>query len=242
MSIKRPGEFIITDKGIKIMGLSKGSKILEIGCGEGDTLEYLEKMGYEMTGLDMNLKAIQIAKDRKLKADIKFGDGEFLDEFSSYHFDGVIMECVLSLINLPDEALHEVYCVLKKGGKLFMSDLYIKNPTPELVEKLKAEVEAFAVTPHKDGECNDTCAEEHKKRTVDFRTSGRFLIEPLLKQLKEIGYQNIQWEDRSSDLDTYVAEEILKNGSLENCFCSKDIVKDKEFKTGYFMLTAEKGA
>lgn len=240
MSLHRPGEFRITDSAFEIMQLSKGAEILDIGCGEGDTIKYLTEKGYKMSGIDLKVGMVNKASELNSKAKITLGDGEFLDEFSSYSFDCVMMECVLSLINLPDEALHEAYCVLKKGGKLYISDLMIKNPDPAFAKALAIEAERLAKKPHEEGECHDDCAEEHKKRVVKFRGNGRFLVEQLIEELEEIGYINVQWKDFSMELDSYVAETILQEGSLDSCFCEEALNREDNHKTGYFMLVAEK--
>ncbi|MDO4745768.1 MAG: methyltransferase domain-containing protein, partial [Bacillota bacterium] len=122
MALFRPGEFAITDKAIEIAGLKKGDKILDIGCGEGDTVAHFNQLGMDAEGIDMSLKMLEAAKEKYPGINVKMGDGEFLDDYPSFTFDGITMECVLSLINIPDEALHEAWCVLKKGGKLIISD------------------------------------------------------------------------------------------------------------------------
>jgi ubiquinone/menaquinone biosynthesis C-methylase UbiE len=237
----KPGEFRITKKAIDSWKLPKGAAVLDIGCGLGDTMEYLEKeYGYTCTGIDLSMERIKEAKARNSELNISYGDGEFLDGFSSFSFDGVTMECVLSVINMPDEALHEAFCVLKKGGKLFVSDLYIKDPEEGFVKALKIETERQSRKPHKENECGDDCADDHKNRMVDFRSSGRFLIEPLIEQLKEIGYQNISWEDCSTELDSYAAEKLMRDGTLEGCLCDEALHPKDQYKTGYFMLTADK--
>lgn len=285
MSNFKPGEFRITDHAMEIWKLPKGAAVLDIGCGEGEAVEYLENhYGYKACGIDRSMKMIKQGRMRNPKLDIKHGDGEFLDGFSSYSFDGVMMECVLSLINLPDEALHEAYCVLKKGGRLFLSDLFIKNPDSEFLKALEIEAERERFMPHSEGDCgsehedgdcncgseehdhdhdhdcsgdcsdcsscthddcSDCTAEEDdidysSLRAVNFRSSGRFLIEPLMEQLKEIGYTNIQWSDCSEELDNYIAEKLMNDGTLEGCFCKEGLNPKDPYKTGYFMLTAQK--
>lgn len=232
--IMRPGEFAITDKGIEIAGLKKGDKILDIGCGEGDTVAHLDEMGMEAEGIDMSLKSITAAKDKYLGINVKLGDGEFLDDYSSFTFDAITMECVLSLINIPDEALHEAWCVLKKGGKLIISDLYYKDPDPMKVKAVKMEARRLAMKPRKEGDC-----EEHPTRFVDFRVKGAFFEEPLIAQLEEIGYKILTFEDRSIDLDNYAAQVIMDGGKLEDLCCDADF-NDKKNKLGYFLLVAQK--
>lgn len=315
MSIYRPGEFRITDRALEKMNLPKGAHILEIGCGEGETLAYLSSKGYIPQGLDLDPQMVEKAKEKNPDLKISKGDGEFLDGYSSYTFDAVIMECVLSMINLPDEALHEIFCVLKRGGKLYFSDLLLKNPDKELLERLDLEAKEYFLTPRPEGSCShddhddhdhhgedspvsdsaafhsSDCAsetscsdcslacpsaggnhessesgsyqdcdhdhdheneefpapEDASPRPVSFRFESRLLVEPLLKELAEIGYTSIYWEDCSKELDSFVAETLMQNGSLDSCFCPiakeqgrSEQLEKSSYKTGYFMLVAEK--
>lgn len=301
MSNLKPGEFRITDQAMKKWNLAKGATVLDIGCGQGETVEYLEKeYGYQANGIDLSKDMIKEGLSRNPKLNIKYGDGEFLEDYTSFSLDGVLMECTLSLVAMPDEALHEVYCVLKKGGKLFISDLYLKNPTPEFMKELELEAERQKNLPHEEGSCGgdhghdhghdqlaEACGgtseggcgdctlctetacgdctqstesgtgdcggheegEEHehdfeythdRKKAVSFRASGRFLKTPLMEQLERMGYTNVAWEDCSQELDTYVAEKLMSDGTLEGCFCEESLHPKDEYKTGYFMLTAEK--
>lgn len=267
MSNFKPGEFKVTDQALGIWNLPKSAEVLDIGCGQGETVEYLEKeYGYKVCGIDLSNDLIKQGLDRNPNLNIQYGDGEFLDGFLSYSFDGVMMECVLSLIGLPDEAIHEAYCVLKKGGKLFISDLYLKDPEPEFLKAVELEAEKERNTPHhhdhdheggyESGHSEDGCAEhteesggcsdcddcgecdgeEHESviveepryRTVNFRSDGRFLMTPLVEQLQEIGYTNIQWKDCSKELDNSVAEKMMS------------LKPHDKYQTGFFMLTAEK--
>lgn len=265
MNDVRTKKIKMTDQAMKMWHLPKGAEILDIGCGQGEAVEYLEKeFGYKPRGIDISKEMIEQGLERNPNLNIQQGDGEFLDGFLSYTFDGVLMESVLALIGLPDEALHEAYCVLKKGGKLFISDLYIKDPDADLLKAVKMEAENDRNTPHhhdhesggcgtghseadgsKHKEGNEGCSdcsdcgecdgeahehdhenihlEESRHRAVVFRSEDKFLIEPLIQQLEEIGYININWKDCSEEL----AESIMDSKSLQ---------------AGYFMLTAEKPA
>ena len=249
MSCLKSGEFRAAKKAIDNWKLPKDAAVLDIGCGLGKTMEFLQQeYGYHCSGIDISLERVREAKERNSELNISYGDGEFLDAFSSYSFDGITMEGVLSEINMPDEALHEAYCVLKKGGKLFISDLYIKNPEPGFVKALRIEAERQSRKPHKEQECSTDCEEEHRNRLISFRSSGRFLIEPFLEQLKEIGYHNIHWEDCSEEMDQSRAEKLLDAEKLNEISDtkrvqtsgSKRVQTSDNYETGYFLLTAEK--
>ena len=149
----RPGEFRITDKGIELANLPEAAKVLEIGCGYGDTTERLEKKyGFEVAAIDNSEEMVRRSNERGLKTVAKFGDGEFLD-FSSKTFDAIISECVLSLIPKPDEAIHEAYCTLKNGGKYIISDLYFKKETKKIKEEAKRLADTANEREHNHGDC-----------------------------------------------------------------------------------------
>ena len=181
------------DRAVKAAGLKEGSRILDIGCGEGDVLEHLvTDLGMKAEGIDINVAKIAEAREKHPDLDVKFGDGEFLEDYTSFTFDAVLMEGCLSRINLPDEALHEAYCVLKKGGKLIVIDRYEKEPDSKQVEAVRIEAMRQAKMPRKDMECED---EGLKARFVDFRFEDRFFKDPLIRQIEETGYGSVAFED-----------------------------------------------
>lgn len=234
MALYRPGNFDITDSMMERAALAKGSRVLDIGCGDGDTVVHLtDEWGMKAEGIDISLSKINEAKEKHPGINVKFGDGEFLDSYTSFSFDAIMMECSLSLINLPDEALHEAYCVLKKGGRLMISDLYHKKPDPKQMRAVAREAQRQSRLPHKEGDC-----EEDKERLVEFRYEGAFYKEPLIKYLKEIGYRIRVFEDRSDDLDAFVAQYVMDGGKPEDLMGGR---KPKDAKNlGYFLLVADK--
>ncbi len=47
-----------------------GPTILDVGCGNGDNAIYLASCGFEVTGVDVSAKAIEIAKQKAFKAGV----------------------------------------------------------------------------------------------------------------------------------------------------------------------------
>lgn len=55
-------------------------KILDVGCGSGSFIKYLEKMGFEVWGIDIDSNSINVAKNKLyLKNVYDFSIDEFLD-------------------------------------------------------------------------------------------------------------------------------------------------------------------
>lgn len=181
----------ILEKGLKEAGLKPGMRILDIGCGDGEAVAYLtHELGMKAEGIDTNVARIAEAREKHPGIEVKYADGEFLEDYMSYTFDGVLISNCLSLINMPDESLHEIYCVLKKGGKLILIDLYEPDPNEDQVRAVKMEADRLGRIPHKEGDCEDL-----GQKFVDFRFKGAFFKEPLIRQLEEIGYSIVAFED-----------------------------------------------
>ena len=226
MTTARPGAFATTDRALEIANYKMGSRILDIGCGEGDTVNYLNKMGLKAEGIDINLAKIDDAKRAFPGIDVKFGDGGFLDDYMSYTFDGIISECALSTMLQPDEALHEAYCVLKKGGRLIITDYYEKDPDPQKLKAIAIEAARQARLPHNEGDC-DAGTPSH---FTDFCFEGAFFKEPLIRMIEEeLGLHVLSFEDAGIEIG---ANDIYTDVKTET--------EGKKRKLGYFALVAQK--
>lgn len=102
-------------------------RALEIGCGNGNTLEQLSAIGWEAWGLDLDAEAIAGARQR-LSLDLRVGT---LEEqgYPDEHFDCV--GSVHTFEHLPDFAssLHECHRILRRGGHLVVSTPNWKSAT-----------------------------------------------------------------------------------------------------------------
>lgn len=107
---------------IKIL-ISKGSpkKILDVGCGAGETLRYLEKLFPKATvyGVDNSAKAVKYSMSRGHKNVVR-ADALKLP-FKDNFFDVVLFLDVLEHIRDHQKALNEAKRVLKKGGEVIIT-------------------------------------------------------------------------------------------------------------------------
>jgi len=97
--------------------LPKG-RVLDVGCGNGEMLQFAEQMGWDEMGLELDPAALQSSKQRGLN--VLQGGYERLDDYPS-HFDCIIFSHVLEHVHKPLEALTKIKNALKPGGVLLLS-------------------------------------------------------------------------------------------------------------------------
>lgn len=124
----RPGGLELTQRALSFCRFPPGSSIVDIGCGSGVTLDYIEgAYGLNAVGVDSSAVQLSEALRRCSSISVIRASGTNLP-FCSNAFDGAILECVLSLIQDHRAALDECYRVLKPGGRIILSDVYARNP------------------------------------------------------------------------------------------------------------------
>lgn len=123
MEVFRPGCQELTKKAVDAAKIKPGGKALDIGCGFGASLVFLkEQYGLDVYGIDSAPPAVEKA------AKLIGGDKAFCADacalpFENESFELVLLECVLTLISEPEQALQEALRVLKPGGALIISGL-----------------------------------------------------------------------------------------------------------------------
>ena len=246
MDFLHPGGLELTDAMIEKCALEKGAKLLDLGCGTGDTAAYIAtKYGLDVTAADIS--DVMLERGKASHPDMTFikCDGMSLD-FPSRTFDGAVMECAFSLMQRQEELLHELYCVLKPGAMIAITDLYMLEPDMERAKKNCIDAQKLIYHHRED----DECAEEQIYPSP-FCLDGMFVKELLLALLEDIGFEPVGWYDKTQALRNYAAQLLMDHGSIEaamksllpdgveKCaFCSADIGNN----TGYFLLVARKPA
>jgi ubiquinone/menaquinone biosynthesis C-methylase UbiE len=242
----RPGGEALTIKAIETAKLPEGARVLDVGCGEGDTVALLaNQYGFDAVGVDTSSKLIVKGKKRHEGVDLRCMEAKMLD-FESRTFDAVFMECSLSVFRLHEDAVFEAYCMLKPGGKLVVTDLYLKNPDPARVAEMIAEGREKISKPREENSCD--VFEKPSFVMLD----GAFVLNELASMVEEIGFIIEYFEDVEGALAGFAAQAIMGHGSLEEYFravvpegadpskfCACGALKDTK-ALGYFLMIMKK--
>lgn len=107
----------------EIINLPKNSYILDLGCGEGFLLYFLEKMGFiNLWGVDIGKEQIEIARKHCKKVNFVKSDLKSFLKSSDLKFDLIFMDNVLEHFkkNEISEILNLIHLKLNDSGKLIV--------------------------------------------------------------------------------------------------------------------------
>jgi arsenite methyltransferase len=146
-----PGGAALTERLIRALGAGPGNTVADIGCGPGESsLQVARATGARVIGVDLSSDSIAAARNSAeragMEASVEFvvADAEALP-FADGSVDGVLSEC--SLCTFPDKerAAAELARVLRRGGRLALSDMVgYPERLPDALRTLDAWVACLA--------------------------------------------------------------------------------------------------
>ncbi|MCG8485369.1 MAG: class I SAM-dependent methyltransferase [Clostridia bacterium] len=217
----RPGGFELTRAAIHFCQFDQGACLLDIGCGKGATVEYMEKQyHYLAVGIDASEKLIYEGLKRNPSLNLLVGNSEKLP-LNETTMDGVIAECSFSLMQDKKAVLNEIKRVLKPNGKFIISDMYFRNN----------EAKQFS-----------------QDILIETCILNAFVVKELKEFLIRNGFKVILFEDYTHRLQELMAEIIMEYGSLnyfwekitdKSIDCDKMSCSMGDVKLGYFLCIAE---
>jgi len=95
-------------------------RILDIGCGSGVYLHTLKKHGWDVYGVEMSSKAVELAREKLKLPNINLGLVEDI-KYPEKFFDVVMMNHVIEHLFDPRHSLQEANRILKTGGLLIIT-------------------------------------------------------------------------------------------------------------------------
>jgi ubiquinone/menaquinone biosynthesis C-methylase UbiE len=188
LEVLHPGGLEITKELATLCHIGKGSKVLDVASGTGESACYLQKsFDCQIVGVDISDYMIERAEKkvtkRHLQIQFKKGNAHHLP-FDDNTFDAVISECTLCILEKA-KAIGEMIRVTKPDGYVGFHDICWKENTPEYLKQKLVEIE---------GEKPETLDEWKRlfetMKLEDVRVFDKsYLISPWLKGIrKELGF------------------------------------------------------
>jgi 2-polyprenyl-6-hydroxyphenyl methylase / 3-demethylubiquinone-9 3-methyltransferase len=119
-----------------------GRTVLDIGCGGGILSETMAQRGAHVTGIDMGVAPLAVARLHLLesKLDIRYEQASAEDWAASHPAHYEVVTCLEMLEHVPDPAaiIHACFSLLQPGGHLFVSTIN-RNPKAWLFAVVGAE-------------------------------------------------------------------------------------------------------
>jgi len=128
-SMRESGEALV-----ERLGITKGLKVLDLGCGDGTTALPEARLGAEVLGVDIAKNLVEAgnrrAKDEGL-TNCKFqeGDASNLHELKDHTFDLVVSIFGAMFAPKPFDVAKEMVRVTKPGGRIIMGNWIPNDPT-----------------------------------------------------------------------------------------------------------------
>lgn len=176
-----------------VNNVKKDSIVLEIGCGDGRSLEQLFMITKNLVGIDHDKTAIKLAKEKLKDIDFKLMNAKEL-KFKDESFDYVI--CMTTFANFGKDKfriLSEMKRVLKDNGFILVS-VYSENAFEErmkIYKKLNAPIKEIKGTTVIFADSlgdGDNISEQFSKEELEkiFNEAGLEVVE-----IKNVGILNV---------------------------------------------------
>jgi SAM-dependent methyltransferase len=216
----RPGGLELTRRGLAFCGLPEGARVVDVGCGKGETVRFLrEAYRLEAVGLDRSDPMLAGARQETPGLPLVRGEAACLP-FRHRSLAAVVCECVLSLVADPVAAWREWARVLVPGGFLILADLYLRTPGH------------FRRPGSQSGAC---CLQGAGGRSE------------LLDHLRQHGFSPVVWEDHTAYLKHLAARLVFAGWPLASlrgaegaCAAVSDPSAIPRARPGYFLAVARK--
>jgi SAM-dependent methyltransferase len=128
-SMRESGEALV-----KSIGITKGQKVLDLGCGDGTTAFPAAKLGADVLGVDIASNLVEAGNRRAKEAglsNLRFqeGDASNLSDLPPATFDRVISIFGAMFAPKPHDVAKEMVRVTRPGGRIVMGNWIPNDPT-----------------------------------------------------------------------------------------------------------------
>jgi ubiquinone/menaquinone biosynthesis C-methylase UbiE len=128
-SMRESGEALVQG-----LGITKGLKVLDLGCGDGTTALPQARLGADVLGVDIAKNLVEAGNKRAKEqglANCRFqeGDASNLHELKDHAFDLVVSIFGAMFAPKPFDVAKEMVRVARPGGRIVMGNWIPNDPT-----------------------------------------------------------------------------------------------------------------
>ena len=144
-SMRKSGEALANG-----LGITKGMKVLDLGCGDGTTALPEARLGADVLGVDIASNLVE-AGNKRAKAEgltncrFQEGDASNLQDLKDKSFDLVVSIFGAMFAPKPFDVAKEIVRVTRKGGRIVMGNWIPNDPT--LVAQILKVSSAYSPPP-----------------------------------------------------------------------------------------------
>lgn len=106
-----------------ILEANPKGRFLDVGCGNGDTLEKARDMGADVFGVDINYKCVSLCQNKMLN--VRCGSVEDV-QYPDNFFNTIWISQTIEHLPYPNRTMKDIFRILKPGGFV-----YIMTPNAE---------------------------------------------------------------------------------------------------------------
>src|SRR5688500_11266020 len=119
---------------VQKLGVTKGLKVLDLGCGDGTTALPAAKRGADVLGVDIASNLVEAGNKRAKEhglANCRFqeGDATNLHELKDHSFDLIVSIFGAMVAPKPFDVAKEMVRVTRPGGRIVMGNWIPNDPT-----------------------------------------------------------------------------------------------------------------
>src|SRR5215471_4378520 len=119
---------------VQKLGITKGMKVLDLGCGDGTTAVPEAKLGADVQGIDIARNLVEAGNKRAAEhglTNLKFqeGDASNLEQVPDKSFDLVVSIFGAMFAPKPFDVAKEMVRVTRPGGRIVMGNWIPNDPT-----------------------------------------------------------------------------------------------------------------
>src|SRR5438309_6043339 len=119
---------------VQRLGITKGLKVLDLGCGDGTTALPEAKLGADVLGIDIARNLVEAGNKRAAEhglTNLKFqeGDASNLEQVPDKSFDLVVSIFGAMFAPRPFDVAKEMVRVTRSGGRIVMGNWIPNDPT-----------------------------------------------------------------------------------------------------------------